>query len=215
MSVPAESTVLVENVQSSDTDNATVQPQDTENINVVQELEIKKNHRAHSTLDLDAELITVQERLAAIKKEERTGADAEKVALEELEKSTQGLITIREQLSNKEKELAVLDESDNSRADVQTAVDRLTKEVGEKEHQWSATKEVWYREFGPITENKHSGIGSEVQAKAHDIKVLQDQIESLQKQLDAVSIRRKQMAADAEEQHRRLAEEGGGISDEA
>ena len=39
-------------------------------------------------------------------------------------------------------------------------------------------------------------------AKAeHDIKLLQDQIVNLQKQLDAVSIRRKQMAAEAEEQH--------------
>lgn len=37
-----------------------------------------------------------------------------------------------------------------------------------------------------------------------DIRVLQDQIASLQKQLDAVATRRRQMAIDAEEYRRRM-----------
>lgn len=45
--------------------------------------------------------------------------------------------------------------------------------------------------------------------------MLQDQIASLQKQLDAVSLKRKEMVADAAEQHRRLVERnGGGVDDE-
>lgn len=37
--------------------------------------------------------------------------------------------------------------------DVQLEIVRLTKETKGIEHQWSATKEVYYREFGPITDN--------------------------------------------------------------
>ncbi|KAF9958418.1 hypothetical protein BGZ72_000406 [Mortierella alpina] len=122
--------------------------------------------------DLAAELTFVQERLETIAKEERTGADGEKVALEEIDSDA-------------------------------------------KEHQWSATKEVYHREFGAITEDATIAPLTEGKAKAaQDIKQLQDQIASLQKQLDAVSIRRKQMAADAEEQHRRLEEEGGVLDDD-
>lgn len=126
--------------------------------------------------------------------------------------------------------------------DVQLEIVRLTKETKAIEHQWSATKEVYYREFGPITDNAEPV--TEVKGKRgssknpfpppsvdmfypshltpfdssfpvcqlakaeHDIKMLQDQIANLQKQLDAVSLRRKQMAADAEEHHRKLAEHG-------
>ncbi|KAG0333730.1 hypothetical protein BG004_000720, partial [Podila humilis] len=91
--------------------------------------------------------------------------------------------------------------------DVQLEIVRLTKQTKDLEHQWSATKEVYYREFGPITDTP--APVTEVKAKTeHDIKMLQDQIANLQKQLDAVSLRRKQMAADAEEHHRKLAEQG-------
>ena len=140
------------------------------------------------------------------------------------------------------------------RSEVQADVDRLTKEADDMEHQWSATKEVCHREFGPIAEDvaapvteakgkgpqpgsQHHHHQKDVKlrsltplllisfiqkkimvgfiAKAeHDIKLLQDQIASLQRQLDAVSVRRKQMAADAEEQQQRLAEQGAPIDDD-
>ncbi|KAG0272863.1 hypothetical protein BGZ95_011347 [Linnemannia exigua] len=67
--------------------------------------------------DLDAELTFCKERLEAIETEERTGADPEKIALEEAE------------------------------------IDALAKASSEKEHQWSATKEVYHREFGAIVED--------------------------------------------------------------
>ncbi|KAF9378579.1 hypothetical protein CPB97_009488 [Podila verticillata] len=155
----------------------------------------------------DPELKFVRERLDTIAKEERSGADPEKIALEELEKSTKALIISRRTLKTRESELTSLDISDSRFQDVQLEIVRLTKETKGIEHQWSATKEVYYREFGPITDNAEPV--TEVKAKAeHDIKMLQDQIANLQKQLDAVSLRRKQMAADAEEHHRKLAEHG-------
>ncbi|KAF9311452.1 hypothetical protein BG003_007375 [Podila horticola] len=155
----------------------------------------------------DPELKFVRERLDTIAKEERSGADPEKIALEELGKSTKVLIISRRTLKTKESELTTLDISDTRFQDVQLEIVRLTKETKAIEHQWSATKEVYYREFGPITDNAEPV--TEVKAKAeHDIKMLQDQIANLQKQLDAVSLRRKQMAADAEEHHRKLAEHG-------
>ncbi|KAF9184490.1 hypothetical protein BGZ51_009396 [Haplosporangium sp. Z 767] len=159
-----------------------------------------------SRLDLAAELIFAQERLAVIAKEDRSGADAEKVALEEFAKSTQALIESRRLLNEKQAQLDALDESDTTR--VQAELDQLTKDAKDKEHQWSATKEVYHREFGPITEDSSSPV-TQVKAKAEqDIKALQEQIANLQKQLNAVSIKRKQMVADAEEQQRRLAEQG-------
>ncbi|KAI8598409.1 hypothetical protein EDD21DRAFT_382551 [Dissophora ornata] len=131
-----------------------------------------------------------------------------------LEKTTEALISIRKQLSEKETQLDSLEESDSTRSEVQADVDRLTKEADEMEHQWSATKEVCHREYGAIAEDVAAPV-TEAKAKAeHDIKLLQDQIANLQRQLDAVSVRRKQMAADAEEQQQRLAEQGPPIDDD-
>ncbi|KAF9136699.1 hypothetical protein BGX30_010940 [Mortierella sp. GBA39] len=164
--------------------------------------------------DLDAELTFCKDRLEAIEKEERTGADPEKVALEELEKSTRTLISVREQLAAKQEQLD--DAADSTDRDgVQVEIDALAKESSEKEHQWSATKEVYHREFGAIVEDTSKPV-TVVKAKAElDIKKLQNQIASLQKQLDAVSLKRKEMVADAAEQHRRLIERnGGGVDDE-
>ncbi|KAF9550348.1 hypothetical protein EC957_000650 [Mortierella hygrophila] len=164
--------------------------------------------------DLDAELTFCKDRLEAIEKEERTGADPEKVALEELEKSTRTLISVREQLAAKQEQLD--DAADSTDRDgVQVEIDALAKESSEKEHQWSATKEVYHREFGAIVEDTSKPV-TVVKAKAElDIKKLQTQIASLQKQLDAVSLKRKEMVADAAEQHRRLVERnGGGVDDE-
>ncbi|KAG9067349.1 hypothetical protein KI688_012132 [Linnemannia hyalina] len=164
--------------------------------------------------DLDAELTFCKDRLEAIEKEERTGADPEKVALEELEKSTRTLISVREQLAAKQEQLD--DAADSADRDgVQVEIDALAKESSEKEHQWSATKEVYHREFGAIVEDTSKPV-TVAKAKAElDIKKLQNQIASLQKQLDAVSLKRKEMVADAAEQHRRLVERnGGGVDDE-
>ncbi|CAO3569214.1 unnamed protein product [Mortierella alpina] len=165
--------------------------------------------------DLAAELTFVQERLQAIAKEERTGADGEKVALEELGKSTEALIASHQLLSEKQTQLDLLSTDDSARAGVESELDQLKNDTVAKDHQWSATKEVYHREFGAITEDVTAAPLTEGKAMAaQDIKQLQDQIASLQKQLDAVSIRRKQMAADAEEQHRRLEQENGMLDDD-
>ncbi|KAG0330070.1 hypothetical protein BGZ99_008793 [Dissophora globulifera] len=190
---------------------------DLETSDVVPKLEIASlttTRAAVGPADLEKELQSVKERLEAIAKEERTGADAEKVALEELGKATEALIAARKQLSEKQAQLDALDDSDSSRSTVQSELDQLIKEADDKEHQWSATKEVCHREFGPITDNSSAPVTEAKVRAEHDIKLLQDQIANLQKQLDAVSIRRKLMAADAEEQHRKLAERGDALEDE-
>ncbi|KAG0035297.1 hypothetical protein BGZ82_005336 [Podila clonocystis] len=191
-----------DHVESTDTLTTTTTIQQLKQDGTVQAEEDEED----PIFENDPELKFVRERLDTIAKEERSGADPEKIALEELEKSTKALIISRRTLKTKASELTTLDISDTRFQDVQLEIVRLTKETRGIEHQWSATKEVYYREFGPITDNAEPV--TEVKAKAeHDIKMLQDQIANLQKQLDAVSLRRKQMAADAEEHHRKLAEQ--------
>ncbi|KAF9292099.1 hypothetical protein BGZ68_000086 [Mortierella alpina] len=224
-------------IPATEVEQVAYSPEDTANSNIVdsgsvskeeeetqQHEEEKDEHKDHQQTkattiapraDLAAELTFVQERLEAIAKEERTGADGEKVALEELGKSTEALISSHQLLTEKQAQLDLLSEDDSTRADVESEVGQLKNDSVAKEHQWSATKEVYHREFGPITEDVTTTAMTEGKAKAaQDIKQLQDQIASLQKQLDAVSIRRKQMAADAEEQHRRLEQEGGVLDDD-
>ncbi|KAG0354871.1 hypothetical protein BG005_006155 [Podila minutissima] len=206
-------TSITHEVIEQDRVNNKVTPTSTTTTATTQELKQEGTTQAEEEdeqdpiFENDPELKFVRERLDTIAKEERSGADPEKIALEELEKSTKALIISRRALKTKESELTTLDISDTRFQDVQLEIVRLTKETRGIEHQWSATKEVYYREFGPITDNAEPV--TEVKAKAeHDIKMLQDQIANLQKQLDAVSLRRKQMAADAEEHHRKLAEQG-------
>ncbi|KAG0055603.1 hypothetical protein BGZ83_008037 [Gryganskiella cystojenkinii] len=177
----------------------------------------KEQHQP--TANQDPELIFIRERLQAIEKyervsddrrpaavylkEERSGVDGEKIALEELEKSTLGLWTARKLLADKKAEIESSTVADD---DTQVEIAELEKNLVVKEHQWSATKEVYHREYGPIAEENNAAPVTEIKAKAeHDIKMLQDQIANLQRQLNAVSIRRKEMAAEAEEQHKRLA----------
>ncbi|KAF8982167.1 hypothetical protein BGZ46_001703 [Entomortierella lignicola] len=200
-----------ESTEDKSTEDKSTEDESTEDKSTEDENSEDKSAEAGlSSIDLQDELKFTQERLEVIASEERTGADAEKVALEELQKSTESLISIRKELSEKHTQLSSLDEGDSSRSEIQSEVDRLTLERDEKEHQWSATKEVWRREFGPIEDNtSDSAKNNETKAKTeYDIKLLQEQITNLQKQLDAVSIRRKQMAAEAEEQQKRLAEHG-------
>ncbi|KAF9206311.1 hypothetical protein BGZ49_002659 [Haplosporangium sp. Z 27] len=205
----AEEQIQLESNDKSTEDKST-KDKSTEDKSTENENSEDKSAEAGSSIDLQDELKFTQERLEVIASEERTGADAEKVALEELQKSTESLISIRKELSEKHTQLGSLDEGDSNRSEIQSEVDRLTLERDEKEHQWSATKEVWRREFGPIEDNtSDSAKNNETKAKTeYDIKLLQEQITNLQKQLDAVSIRRKQMAAEAEEQQKRLAEHG-------
>ncbi|KFH66060.1 hypothetical protein MVEG_08161 [Podila verticillata NRRL 6337] len=194
-------------IEQEDRINSTQAPTTTTTQDVKQDGTQSEEEEEDPLFENDPELKFVRERLDTIAKEERSGADPEKIALEELGKSTKALIISRRTLKTRESELTSLDISDSRFQDVQLEIVRLTKETKGIEHQWSATKEVYYREFGPITDNAEPV--TEVKAKAeHDIKMLQDQIANLQKQLDAVSLRRKQMAADAEEHHRKLAEHG-------
>ncbi|KAF9433091.1 hypothetical protein BGZ76_009894 [Entomortierella beljakovae] len=168
-----------------------------------------------SSIDLEAELKFTRERLETIASEERTGADAEKIALEELQKSTESLIAIHKELDEKQTQSSSLEEGDSNKVDLQSEIDCLSLKINEGEHQWSATKEVWRREYGPIEDNYDANSSNETKANSvYDIKLLQEQITNLQKQLDAVSLRRKQMVLETEEKYKRLTEKDDEVEQE-
>ncbi|KAG0080102.1 hypothetical protein BGZ93_003774 [Podila epicladia] len=180
------------------------------------------------SLDITYELKFVKDRLATIARDEDPEEEPERLALSEIERSTEALIASRKVLSERQRQLAFMDAGDSQRPALQAEVTQLMSESKYKERQWTANKEAYYREFSSgtavvITSTTGTSVGAdgipepiapvprklspaeeEMKARAEkDVKVLQDQIALLQKQLDAVASRRKQMAIDAEEYQRR------------
>ncbi|KAF9429894.1 hypothetical protein BGZ94_009083 [Podila epigama] len=192
------------------------------------------------SLDITYELKFIKERLAALARDNDPDDEAERLALLEIEQSTEALIESRTALSEQQQRLAALDANDNSRPALLADVATLLTESKNKERQWTAKRETYYREFGSgtavvITGNNsttannsqshnsnHVGLGgmpepiapiprqltpaeAELRARTEmEIKQLQHQIAHLQKQLDAIAARRRQMAIDAEEYQRRM-----------
>ncbi|KAF9305394.1 hypothetical protein BGZ74_010353 [Mortierella antarctica] len=181
------------------------------------------------SLDITYELKFVKERLATIARDDDPEEEPERLALLEIERSTEALIASRKVLSERQRQLAFMDAGDNKHPALQAEVTQLMSESKYKERQWTANKEAYYREFSSgtavvITSTTAASVGvdgipepiaaaprklspaeAEMRARAEkDIRMLQDQIALLQKQLDAVASRRKQMAIDAEEYQRRM-----------
>ncbi|KAI9242208.1 MAG: hypothetical protein BYD32DRAFT_404147 [Podila humilis] len=180
------------------------------------------------SLDITYELKFVKERLATIARDDDPEEEPERQALLEIERSTEALIASRKVLSERQRQLAFMDAGDSKRPALQAEVTQLMSESKYKERQWTANKEAYYREFSSgtavvITQTtanvgldgirepimavprKLSLAEAEMKARTeNDIRVLQDQIASLQKQLEAVATRRRQMAIDAEEYRRRM-----------
>ncbi|KAG0239093.1 hypothetical protein BGW41_007936 [Actinomortierella wolfii] len=158
--------------------------------------------------DIRAELDFVKARLETIPKDvSDQKVNEERVALQELQKSTEIYIASQDALAEKQQQLANVQDNDGVRAVLQSQVDQLSQETKAKERQWSATKEVYHREFGELMDSPKKL--SSVRAKTEiDIQQLQEQIAHLQRQLDTVAARRRQMMADAEEHRRRFAEAG-------
>ncbi|KAG0043063.1 hypothetical protein BGZ83_011881 [Gryganskiella cystojenkinii] len=150
-------------------------------------------------LDITGELRFVKERRTILSEEGRPHGDDEWAALYELERTTESLVASRRVVSEKQRQYSLLDPSDTQRSMAMYAeVLQLTAESKQRQNQWSAIKEAYHRDF-VIAQAQAALRAASIE---QDIRVLRTQIASLQKQLDAVSLRRKQMLTDADEQHR-------------
>ncbi|KAF9975802.1 hypothetical protein BGZ73_000393 [Actinomortierella ambigua] len=159
--------------------------------------------------DIHAELDFVKARLETIAQDlSDPRINEERVALQEqLQKATENYIASQEELAAKQQQLSNNMHNEGVRVVLESQVDFLTEETKSKERQWSATKQVYHREFGELMDSPRKM--SSVRAKTEvDIRQLQEQIAHLQRQLDTVAARRRQMMADAEEHRRRYADAG-------
>ncbi|KAG0369695.1 hypothetical protein BGZ54_009185 [Gamsiella multidivaricata] len=92
-----------------------------------------------------------------------------------------------------------------SRPSLQAELGQLSDDTKSMEYQWSTFMAAYHRDFVVIAAaaaaKAKALADAELKAQLeHDIKILKDQITDLQRQMDAVAARRKQMLADAEEQ---------------
>ncbi|KAG0259430.1 hypothetical protein BG011_002642 [Mortierella polycephala] len=133
------------------------------------------------------------------------GFENERAVLSALERLTDQLITSRKALSEKQRQLIVLHINDSRR--IQAEVQQLLETCRNMEQQWITDREAYYRDYvlaaAAAAADRAAKARAELKAKTEqEIRLLQDQIANLQRQLDAVAARRKQMYADAQEQDR-------------
>ncbi|KAF9179396.1 hypothetical protein BGZ51_006943 [Haplosporangium sp. Z 767] len=124
-----------------------------------------------------------------------------------LERLTDQLITSRKVLSEKQRQLILLHINDSGRPNIQAEVQQLMETCRNMEQQWITDRETYYRDYvlaaAAAAADKAAKARAELKAKTmQEIRLLQDQIAALQRQLEAVAARRKQMYADAQEQDR-------------
>ncbi|KAF9359850.1 hypothetical protein BGX26_011227 [Mortierella sp. AD094] len=158
-------------------------------------------------VDLAGELEKIKARLAVLVGNSQLDMDSEIAALLELEKSTETLIISRKTISEKQRQFILLHINDGRRPSLQAELIQLINENKVVQHQWSVSMEVYHQDYVVAA----AAAAAEAAAKANaelkatlenDVKILKSQIANLQRQLDAVASRRRQMLADAEEQHK-------------
>ncbi|KAG0347609.1 hypothetical protein BG004_007370 [Podila humilis] len=187
------------------------------------------------SLDITYELKFFKDRLASITRDNDLEEEPERQALLEIVRSTETLIASRKVLSEHQQHLAAMAIDDSNRAPVQAEVALLLGESKIKERQWTTNKEAYYREFSSGTAvvivssptigadgipeplaaapRQLSPAEAEMRARTEsEIEVLLTQIAQLQRQLDAVSTRRKQIALDAEAYQRMMEPRPYGLS---
>ncbi|KAG0281563.1 hypothetical protein BGZ95_002371 [Linnemannia exigua] len=148
-------------------------------------------------LDLAGELIYFKDRLADLQYDQ-PGLEQERNALLELERSTEGLMTSRKVLTEKQRQLLLLHINDSRRPNLQAEVLQLTTECRSMEHQWRTGKEAYHRDYVVAAAKAAAAAAAkanaELKAKTEkEIGILKGQIANLQRQLDAVAARRSQM----------------------
>ncbi|KAF9107357.1 hypothetical protein BGX29_006565 [Mortierella sp. GBA35] len=148
-------------------------------------------------LDLEGELIYFRDRLAGLQ-HGQPDVEKERIALLELEKSTEALMNSRKVLSDKQRQLLLLHINDSRRPNLQAEVALLTTESRSMEHQWRTGKEVYHQDYVVAAAAAAAAAAAKANAELRaqtekDIVVLREQIANLQRQLDAVAARRANM----------------------
>ncbi|KAF9907994.1 hypothetical protein EC991_010342 [Linnemannia zychae] len=148
-------------------------------------------------LDLPGELIYFKDRFADLHCNQ-PGFEQERIALLELETSTEALMNLRKVLTEKQRQLLLLHINDSRRPNLQAEVVQLTTECRSLEQQWRTGKETYHRDYVVAAAKAAAAAAAkanaELKAKTEkEIEVLKGQIANLQRQLDAVSARRAQM----------------------
>ncbi|KAI7828582.1 hypothetical protein BC939DRAFT_443325 [Gamsiella multidivaricata] len=157
-------------------------------------------------VDLGNELEKIKEWLSVLSSGGRKLEYVNEIAnLRELENFTQALIELHRMVNEKYRQLTLLHINDSRRPSLQAELGQLSDDTKSMEYQWSTFMAAYHRDFVVIAAaaaaKAKALADAELKAQLeHDIKILKDQITDLQRQMDAVAARRKQMLADAEEQ---------------
>ncbi|KAF9280631.1 hypothetical protein BGZ68_007113 [Mortierella alpina] len=159
-------------------------------------------------VDLNGELQAIKNRLEVMEHSEgNPNAEVERGMLLELGRLTETLLVNRVVMSEKVRQHILLHVNDSRRLNLQTEIMQVATDSRPMEQQWIALKEVYHRDFVVAAAKaaaaaKAKAVAEQKAQTEHDIGLLRGQIAVLQKQLDAIRGRRKQMSVDAEEQRR-------------
>ncbi|KAF9947094.1 hypothetical protein BGZ72_010883 [Mortierella alpina] len=158
-------------------------------------------------VDLNGELQAIKNRLEIIDNEGNPNSESERRMLMEQGKLTETLLVNRVVMSEKLRQHILLHINDNRRLNLQAEIVQVSTDSRLMEQQWIALKEIYHRDFVVAAAKAAAAAAAKATAEQkaqteHDIGLLRGQIAVLQKQLDAIRARRKQMSVDAEEQRR-------------
>ncbi|KAF9435663.1 hypothetical protein BGZ76_005776 [Entomortierella beljakovae] len=169
-------------------------------------------------VDFAGELEKIRGRLAVLSNDSQSDMESEIILLKELEKSTEMLVISRKLISEKQRQFILIHINDSRRPckyllmdphrpSLQTELLQLINDNKVVQSQWCVDMEAYHQEYVVAA----AAAAAEAAAKANaeqrvtlesEIKILRDQVTNLRRQLEAVTSRRKQMLADAEEQQR-------------
>ncbi|KAF9985459.1 hypothetical protein BGZ75_002983 [Mortierella antarctica] len=160
-------------------------------------------------VDLNGKLQAIKNRLEVMDHESNPNSEIERGMLLELGKLTETLLVNRVVMSEKLRQHILLHINDSRRLNLQAEIMQVSTDSRPMEQQWVTLKEIYHRDFVVAAAKaaaaaKAKAVAAQKAQTEHDIGLLKDQIAVLQKQLDAIRARRKQMSVDAEEQRRIL-----------
>ncbi|CAO3569186.1 unnamed protein product [Mortierella alpina] len=158
-------------------------------------------------VDLSRELQAIKNRLEILNHEGNPSSETERGALLELGKLTETLLMSRVALGEKLRQHILLHINDSRRLNLQNEIMQVATDSRPMEQQWITLREIYHRDYVVAAAKaaaaaKAKAVAEQKAQTEHDIELLKGQVAALQKQLDAIRARRKQMSADAEEQRR-------------
>ncbi|KAI1317912.1 hypothetical protein EDD11_007574, partial [Mortierella claussenii] len=140
----------------------------------------------------------IKDRLTFLENSRQPDLERERAALIELERSTEALINSRRVISEQQRQIIVLHINDSRRPLLQADLMQLMTDSKAMHQQWCYDMEAYHQEFVVAAAAAAAEIAAKAKAElkatlVHEIKILEGQITRLQKQLDGVGSRRKQM----------------------